>query len=243
MITEVIFPVYNESATLSKQIKIFNEFFEKKSKKNIFITIADNGSTDNTSTISEKLLKKKLIQKYEFIPQKGRGRAIKFCIKKSKADIVCYMDIDLSTDLMHFKELIDSISNKGYDISIGSRLSKTSKVIGRKKIREFTSRSYNLIIKFFFPKSGIKDMQCGFKAFSRKKILPVIDLVTNNRWFFDTELILISRNLNLKIYQIPVKWTDDPNTSVNIISTAIEDIVGLTKLRFKLFKKINLRND
>ncbi len=153
------------------------------------------------------------------------------------------MDIDLSTDLMHFKELIDSISNKGYDISIGSRLSKTSKVIGRKKIREFTSRSYNLIIKFFFPKSGIKDMQCGFKAFSRKKILPVIDLVTNNRWFFDTELILISRNLNLKIYQIPVKWTDDPNTSVNIISTAIEDIVGLTKLRFKLFKKINLRND
>ena len=243
MITEVIFPVYNESATLSKQIKIFNEFFEKKSKKNIFITIADNCSTDNTSTISEKLLKKKLIQKYEFIPQKGRGRAIKFCIKKSKADIVCYMDIDLSTDLMHFKELIDSISNKGYDISIGSRLSKTSKVIGRKKIREFTSRSYNLIIKFFFPKSGIKDMQCGFKAFSRKKILPVIDLVTNNRWFFDTELILISRKLNLKIYQIPVKWTDDPNTSVNIISTAIEDIVGLTKLRFKLFKKINLRND
>lgn len=243
MTTEVIFPVYNESDTLSEQIKIFNEFFEEEFKKNIFITIADNGSTDNTATISDKLLKNKLIQKYIFIPQKGRGRAIKDCIKKSKADIVCYMDIDLSTDLAHFKELIDSISKKGNDISIGSRLSKKSKVVGRKKIREFTSRAYNLLIKFFFPMSGIKDMQCGFKAFSRKKILPVIDLVQNNRWFFDTELIIISRKLNLKIDQIPVKWTDDPNTSVNIISTAIEDIVGLTKLRFKLFKKIHIRND
>ena len=150
MTTEVIFPVYNESDTLSEQINIFNKFFDEEIKKNIFITIADNGSTDNTATISDKLLKKKLIQKYVFIPQKGRGRAIKDCIKKSKADIVCYMDIDLSTDLAHFKELIDSISKKGNDISIGSRLSKKSKVVGRKKIREFTSRAYNLLIKFSF---------------------------------------------------------------------------------------------
>ena len=82
-------------------------------------------------------------------------------------------------------------------------------------------------------------MQCGFKAFSRKKILKVLNYVENNRWFFDTELILIARKFNLKIDQIPVKWTDDPNTSVNIISTAIEDIVGLTKLRLKLLKKID----
>ena len=120
---------------------------------------------------------KKLINNYLSISQKGRGRAIKQSIINSDADIVSYMDIDLSTDLDHFKDLVESIYLKGYDISIGSRLSKTSKVIGRKKIREFTSRAYNLLIKIYFPKSKIQDMQCGFKAFSRKKILKVLNYV------------------------------------------------------------------
>ena len=240
---EVIFPIYNESETLNEQINKFNEFFDDEFRKNIFITIADNGSTDNTSKICKKLLLKKLIDNYLFIPEKGRGRAIKQSIRNSKADIVAYMDIDLSTDLSYFIPLVESISDNGYDISIGSRLSKESKVIGRKKIREFTSRAYNILIKFFFPFSRIHDMQCGFKAFSRTKILKILDLIENNRWFFDTELIITARKFNLKIDQIPVKWIDDPNTSVNMISTAIEDIVGLTKLRMKLFRNIDLKND
>jgi len=240
---EVIFPIYNESESLNEQINKFNEFFDDEFRKNIFITIADNGSTDNTSNICKDLLFRKLIDNYLFIPEKGRGRAIKQSIRNSKADIVTYMDIDLSTDLSHFIPLIESISEKGYDISIGSRLSKESKVIGRKKIREFTSRAYNILIKIFFPLSRIHDMQCGFKAFSRIKILKILDLIENNRWFFDTELIITARKFNLKIDQIPVKWVDDPDTSVNIISTAIEDIVGLTKLRMKLFRNIDLKND
>ena len=81
-------------------------------------------------------------------------------------------------------------------------------------------------------------MQCGVTAFSRKKALNLIQNVTNNKWFFDTEIIILARSQNYKIDQIPVKWTDDPNTSVNIVTTALEDIVGLIKLRLKLFKKI-----
>ncbi len=234
---EVIFPIYNEAETLKKQIEKFNFFLNKKPNRNISITIADNGSTDSTSRISKKLIDENLINNYLFIPFKGRGRAIKEAVKNSKADVVMYMDIDLSTDLAHFFPLVDSICDKGFDISIGSRLSKGSKVIGRKKIREFTSRTYNLLIKIFFPFSNIQDMQCGFKAFSRTKIINILNLVDNNKWFFDTELIILARNFNLKIDQIPVKWTDDPNTSVNIINTAIEDILGLIKLRLKLFKK------
>ena len=48
----------------------------------------------------------------------------------------------------------------------------------------------------------------------------------------------MARSENLKIDQIPVVWVDDPNTSVNILTTAIEDLIGLIKLRLKLFKKI-----
>ena len=238
MIVELIFPVLNESKTLEKQLNKVKLHILKIVEYDFLITIVDNGSTDQTKAISEKLIKQKIVNKYLYLSQKGRGRAIKLAISKSKADIVSYMDIDLSTDLDSLKPLIKSIAKNKYDIAIGSRLSKGSNVSGRKKIREFTSRSYNVLIKFFFPFSHIDDMQCGFKAFSRKKIVTALNLVTNTRWFFDTEIIIIARSLNLSIYQLPVKWTDDPNTSVNIISTAIEDIIGLIKLRIKLINKI-----
>jgi len=235
---ELIFPVLNESKTLEYQLNKVRSYISKIEAYDFIITIVDNGSTDQTKVISEELINHKIVNKYLYLSQKGRGRAIKHAIAKSNADIVSYMDIDLSTDLNSLLPLIESIAKDKYDIAIGSRLSKGSNVIGRKKIREFTSRSYNLLIKLFFPFSKIDDMQCGFKAFSRVKILTVLDLVTNTKWFFDTEIIIIARNLNLSIYQLPVKWTDDPNTSVNIISTAIEDIIGLIKLRIKLINKI-----
>tara|TARA_B110000438_G_scaffold285566_1_gene315787 strand:- start:669 stop:1388 length:720 start_codon:yes stop_codon:yes gene_type:complete len=238
MLVELIFPVLNESKTLEYQLNKVRSHISKIIDYDFLITIVDNGSTDKTKVISEDLIKQKIVDKYLYLSQKGRGRAIKIAISKSNADIVSYMDIDLSTDLDSLLPLIKSIAKDKYDIAIGSRLSKESIVIGRKKIREFTSRSYNLLIKFFFPFSRIDDMQCGFKAFSRIKILTALNLVTNTRWFFDTEFIIIARNLNLSIYQLPVKWTDDPNTSVNIISTAIEDIIGLIKLRIKLMKNI-----
>ena len=235
---ELIFPVLNEAKSLAKQLAKVRQFISKIPDYKFIITVVDNGSTDNTKSITNKLIEENIVDKYIYLSERGRGRAIKVAINKSNCDIVAYMDIDLSTELIFLRPLIESISKGGNDISIGSRLSKGSKVIGRKKIREITSRSYNILIKFFFPFSRIDDMQCGFKAFSRKKAFHLIQNVTNNKWFFDTEIIILARSLNYKIDQIPVKWTDDPNTSVNIVTTAIEDIVGLIKLRLKLFKKI-----
>ena len=230
----VIIPTYNRESFILEAL----ESVALQTAPAYEVIVVDDGSTDNTKSIVNKLIQENIVDKYLYLSQRGRGRAIKVAINKSNSDIVAYMDIDLSTELIFLRPLIESISQKGNDISIGSRLSKGSKVIGRKKIREITSRSYNILIKFFFPFSRIDDMQCGFKAFSRKKALNLIQNVTNNKWFFDTEIIILARSQNYKIDQIPVKWTDDPNTSVNIVSTALEDIVGLIKLRLKLFKKI-----
>ena len=238
MNVELIFPVLNEANSLRAQLEKVRGFVSKNLQYSFNITVVDNGSTDETKLVIKKMIKEKIVDKYIHLSERGRGRAIKTAIDKSKSDIVAYMDIDLSTDLKFLIPLIDSIYKYGYDISIGSRLSKGSKVIGRKMIREITSRSYNFIIKLFFPFSGIDDMQCGFKSFKRTRINQIINNVSNNKWFFDTELIIMARSENLKIDQIPVVWVDDPNTSVNILTTAIEDLIGLIKLRLKLFKKI-----
>ena len=61
---------------------------------------------------------------------------------------------------------------------------------------------------------------------------PYAPLVKNNHWFFDTELLLIAQNSGYRIREIPVHWEDDPDTRVKVISTALEDIKGLLRLRF-----------
>ena len=148
---------------------------------------------------------------------------------ESDSDIVSYMDVDLSTDLNHFPQLVEALES-GYHVAVGSRLSRESRVTRAPK-REFISRSYNVLIKslFFTP---FPDAQCGFKALTRQAAQAIIPGIKNNNWFFDTELLIIAAKRGYRIKSIPVKWDDDPTSTVNITSTAMEDIRGLLRLRF-----------
>ncbi len=200
------------------------------------IIIADNASTDNTRAVSETLCQRYSGINYLHIPQKGRGRALKVAWLDSTADIVSYMDVDLSTDLSHFPPLVSSLE-EGYHVAIGSRLSKGSRVTRSIK-REFISRSYNMLIKsmFFTP---FQDAQCGFKALTRKTAQAIVPHIKNDNWFFDTELLIIAAKRGYKINQVPVKWEDDPNSTVHISSTATEDIKGLLRLRIGGIPKVS----
>ena len=145
------------------------------------------------------------------------------------------MDVDLSTDLHHLIELITALES-GYHIAIGNRLNRKSQVTRGLK-REVISRCYNALIKslFFTPFS---DAQCGFKALNRRTAATIVPHIVNNNWFFDTELLILAAKRGYKIKSIPVIWTDDPESSVNITDTAKEDLKGLFRLRFGRIPKI-----
>lgn len=227
---DLVIPVLNEEKKLSQTIMILSDFLRENLPNNPWrILIADNGSTDNTRSISEMLCQRYTGVTYLHIPQKGRGRALRTAWLQSDADIVCYMDVDLSTGLNEFPKLVGAIE-EGFDIAIGSRL-KSGAVVTRSFRRETISRLYNLIIKalFFVPFS---DAQCGFKAVGKKVSQTLVPLVKNNNWFFDTELLIIGSKRGFKIKEIPVRWTEDPDSRVKILSTMWEDIKGLSRLRF-----------
>jgi hypothetical protein len=143
------------------------------------------------------------------------------------------MDVDLSTDLKALPRMVAAIADDGYDVAIGSRLTKGSEVVDRTLKREITSRGYNFLIHLFFPLTKWKDAQCGFKAISRRTAEKVLPLVKDNAWFLDTELLLLAGKAGYDIKEIPVHWEDDPDTRVKIVSTAWEDVKGLLRLRFK----------
>ena len=232
---DVVIPVFNEEKALPRNIVILADFLKANLRNPWQIIIADNASTDNTRSVSEMLSERYSGINYLHIPQKGRGRALKAAWLDSTADIVSYMDVDLSTDLSYFPRLVESLE-EGYHVAIGSRLSKGSRVTRSIK-RELISRSYNLLIKsmFFVP---FEDAQCGFKALTRKTAQAIVPHIKNDNWFFDTELLIIAAKRGYKINQLPVKWDDDPNSTVHITSTATEDIKGLLRLRFGGIPKV-----
>ena len=229
---EIIIPVLDEEVDLPVCIERLIEFCSNHmSEYDWTITTADNGSTDRTLEIVTEL--SDLNDRVGFIrlEERGRGRALKRAWTQSKADMVAYMDVDLSTGLDALPRAADIVRSRMCDIAVGSRLIKGSQVTGRSLKREFISRSYSLLFRAMFFVS-FRDAQCGFKVVSRKVVKKILPLVKSNGWFFDTELLLLSEKNGYSVCEIPVRWTDDSDTRVKIFDTAWEDIKGLIRIRF-----------
>ena len=230
---EVVIPVYNEEHILSRSVATLREFLGENMLFEWSINIADNASTDNTPGVAQSLCERYSEVSYFRIEQKGRGRALRKAWLESRADIVSYMDVDLSTGLSAFPLLIKAITEEGYDIAIGSRLMTDSKV-KRSLKREITSRSYNLLARAMFL-SKSHDAQCGFKALTQKVARELVPRVQDQAWFFDTELLILAEKNGYGIKEIPVEWVEDQDSRVDIIKTAAEDIKGLLRVRFHRF--------
>ena len=227
---DIVIPVLNEEKALPQCVMILSEFLRENLPDNPWnVIIADNGSTDNTRTVAEMLAQRYLGISYVYIPQRGRGRALRMAWLESNADMVGYMDVDLSTNLGSLPKLVQSIE-EGYDIAIGSRLVTGSRT-SRSFRRELISRIYNRIVKGMFS-VPFRDAQCGFKIISRHATKALVPLVRNNNWFFDTELLIIASKLGFKINEVPVEWVEDPDSRVKVFKTAWEDVRGLLRLRF-----------
>jgi len=227
---DVVVPVYNEEGALARSVAVLRDFLAENLSCRWQIVIADNGSVDGTLAIAKDLSQQYPDVRYIQLELKGRGRALRKAWLESDADVVSYMDVDLSTKLDAFPELIRAL-DEGYDIAVGSRLMKGSRV-KRSLKREITSRGYNLLIKAMF-RSSFSDAQCGFKVVKRDVAQELVPLIKDQAWFFDTELLLLAGMKGYRIKDVPVEWVEDEDTRVRIAKTAWEDIKGLLRVRFR----------
>jgi glycosyltransferase involved in cell wall biosynthesis len=163
------------------------------------------------------------------LEEKGRGRALKAAWLASEADVVAYMDVDLSTNLWSFLPLVAPLATGHSDVAIGSRLLR-GEMVTRQWKRELISRCYNLLIKAMFG-NGFSDAQCGFKAIKRTVAKELLPWVEDDEWFFDTELLLLAEERGYRVSEVPVDWIEDLDSRVDIASTALEDVKGLLRVR------------
>lgn len=233
---DVVIPVYNEERDLPKCVATLRTRLSVMCPHRWRIVIANNASTDGTLEIARQL-KAAHPGEVDFLhlDQKGRGRALKKAWLASDADVRAYMDVDLSTDLDFFMPMIAPLMRGDYHVGTGSRL-KPGAQVKRGFKREFISRSYNLIVKMMFPSRKFWDAQCGFKAITREAAEKLLPHIVDNAWFFDSELLLRSEQQGYPVWEVPVRWADDPDSRVKIVSTATEDLKGLWRVRTTSFE-------
>jgi glycosyltransferase involved in cell wall biosynthesis len=226
---EIVIPVYNEEKALRRSVETLRAYLLRYFPYQWRITIADNASVDRTLEIARVLAQEYPNVKALHLDQKGRGRALRTAWLASDADVVSYMDVDLSTNLESFLPLVAPIITGHSDLAIGSRLLRSA-VTTRQWKREIISRCYNFMIKILLH-NRFSDAQCGFKAIRTSVARELLPHVENQEWFFDSELLLLAEECGRRIYEVPVVWVEDLDSRVNIRKTAMEDIKGLLRVR------------
>ena len=232
---DIVVPVLNEEKILQKSITALDEYMAKHLPYCYQITIADNGSQDKTLEIANNLAKKHQSVRMVSLAERGRGRALKRVWQNSPADILTYMDVDLSTNLDDFLPMIQPLVVGEAGVAIGSRLMKDSRT-SRGLKREFISRCYNNIIKWT-SRTKFSDAQCGFKAIRRDVAVKFLPKIKDNEWFFDTELLIKTERAGVPIYEQPVTWIEDTDSRVKIVKTAVDDLKGLYRVNKELDKR------
>ncbi|MEV6602312.1 bifunctional glycosyltransferase family 2/GtrA family protein [Actinoplanes sp. NPDC051346] len=227
-VLDVVVPVYNEEIDLEPCVHRLHAYLAAEFPYRFRITIADNASTDSTADVARRLAETLPGVDAVHLTEKGRGRALKHAWTHSDAAVLAYMDVDLSTDLGALLPLVAPLISGHSEVAIGSRLARGSRVVRGAK-REFISRTYNLILRGTLS-ARFSDAQCGFKAIRADVAERLLPMVEDTGWFFDTELLVLAERAGLRIHEVPVDWVDDPDSRVDIVSTALADLRGIVRL-------------
>ncbi|MFF4414121.1 glycosyltransferase [Streptosporangium sp. NPDC001559] len=230
-LVEIVVPVHNEQRVLAESVRRLHAYLSGNLPYGFRVTIADNASTDATWEIAVGLGRELPHVHVVHLDDKGRGRALRRVWSASDADVVAYMDVDLSTGLDAFLPLVAPLLSGHSDLAIGTRLSRGANVVRGPK-REIISRTYNLLLRSAMG-ARFSDAQCGFKAARTEIVQALLPAVEDEEWFFDTELLLLAERHGLRIHEVPVDWTDDPDSRVDILRTVLDDLRGMARVTRK----------
>ena len=222
----VLIPCFNESEILEQTFKTVNKYLIDRKLKFEIIFI-NNGSTDNSIDILNKIEKENLNIVVSNKEIKGKGLAIKEGLVLAKFNKILILDADLSVGIDH---LTNEVLQTQEVLYIGSRSKGVE--VGTPYMRRLAGKTLNQILRKLF-KIPFKDTQCGFKFISSNNIKEVANNLSTEGFMYDLDLILSSTKYNVKVEEIPIQYNHNFNSSVSLIKDPVKMALDI----FKIYKK------
>lgn len=230
MLLNVTVPVRDGARLLAGNASRLSAFLQRHWPGQYELVIAENGSTDGTWETAQRLASELSATRARQLVTAGRGGALRQVWGESRAEVLSYMDVDLSANLEVFPELVNAIVEQGFDLAVGSRRLRPATTV-RGWRREWLSHAHNALTRAMLG-LPIADAQCGFKVIRNSAARVLLPRVRNDRWFFDTELLTRAVRNGFRVTEIPVKWTENTDSRVRLVRTSLEMLGGIWRLRW-----------
>jgi dolichyl-phosphate beta-glucosyltransferase len=234
----IIFPIYNEEKRLKKNLNKLLNLFKPFNSINFEIILVNDGSTDNSNNIINEFLKlinnkykKKIFYIYYKI-NRGKGFALKKGVNIAKKKWILTCDIDFSAnpnEMIKWDKLNYIKSDKC--CYFGSRKLKNS-VIKYKYYRRFVGEIFTLLIYFMF-NLNIRDTQCGFKLYNKRYAKNIFNQLVENGYAHDVEIAVLLKKKLIKIIELPIKWTHEEESKVNIFYDGLSMVIKLILIKIR----------
>lgn len=223
-------PAYNEHDRIGPTLVRLNEFLTEQPYSWKVVVVNDGSKDDTAQIVSTFAATHDRFELLDSQPNHGKGFVVRKGMLETEADWLLFSDADLAAPIEEVDKLWKAVEN-GTPIAIGSRPLKESNLEVRQPwYREMAGRSFNLAVQVFAVK-GIKDTQCGFKLFRQDVAQDVFGRCKLDGFGFDFESLMIARDLGYKIAEVPIRWSHQEGSKVNMVRDGIRMLTELVKLR------------
>lgn len=237
VMVSVVLPAYNEADSLASTVEATLSALEDIADLSGYeVIIAEDGCTDETPAVAEELANAhETVKHLHSDARLGRGRALEKALELADGEVFVYFDTDLATDIGALEPLIEAVRSGEYDMATGSRRLPSSDAT-RTTGRAIPSSVYNGLVRALLG-SSLYDHQCGFKAFDREVLASLLDSVEADHWFWDTEVLVRGQSAGYDVKELPITWTEEGDSAVNII----HDSVSMGTQLLRLWSQLILR--
>lgn len=236
MFLSLIIPAYEEQDRIARALETIQAYLASCGRP-CEIIVVDDGSRDNTCQVAQEYAARSTsVRVITYPDNRGKGYAVRQGVAASRGAYVAFSDADLSTPIEELDKLFAAM-DKGYDIAIGSRAIKGSKLILHQPLyRELGGKVLNLVIQAL-ALPGIKDTQCGFKLFRGDLAREIFPMCFVNSWGFDVEVLYVARKGGHSIAEIPVVWKHTPGSTIRPLRAGLELINDIVHVRLHNYSR------
>jgi glycosyltransferase involved in cell wall biosynthesis len=232
----IVIPAFNEQQRLPRALDRILAYLNIRSQQSE-ILVVDDGSTDDTAKIVQSYsVKYPSLRLVSNSRNRGKGFSVRHGVLEACGEIVLFTDADLSTPIEEADKLLPELLENGYDMAIGSRAINRSLIeVHQSAFREQAGILFNGVVRWIVG-IGFADTQCGFKAFRRERAKLIFEQQRIERFGFDPEILFLAKRHGLRVAEIPVRWSHDEATKVNVLSDGTRMFLELLVIRWNALR-------